>query len=77
MEIEIFGTGCPKCKRLGRNTQEALDELEQANVNIVLVDDPVEIARRGVLSTPALAIDGEVKVRGRVPSTQEIIELLD
>ena len=75
MKIEVLGTGCPKCKKTYENTAEAIKELG-IEAELVKIYDSVEIAKRGVLETPALAIDGEIKVAGRVPSKEEIKEML-
>ncbi|MFW6040604.1 MAG: thioredoxin family protein [Thermoplasmatota archaeon] len=75
MRIEIFGTGCRKCQRLEKHVEEAVDELS-IKADIEKVEDISEIAERGVMKTPSLAIDGEVKISGRVPSKNTIKELL-
>ena len=75
MKIEVLGTGCPKCKKTYENAAEAIKELG-IEAELVKIYDSVEIAKRGVLETPALAIDGEIKVAGRVPSKEEIKEML-
>ena len=75
MKIEVLGTGCPKCKKTYENAEEAIKELG-IEAELVKVYDSVEIAKRGVFETPALVIDGEIKVAGRVPSKEEIKGLL-
>ena len=75
MKIEVLGTGCPKCKKTYENAEEAIKELG-IEAELVKVYDSVEIAKRGVFETPALVIDGEIKVAGRVPSKEEIKEML-
>lgn len=75
MKIEVLGTGCPKCKKTYENAAEAIKELG-IEAELVKVYDSVEIAKRGVFETPALVIDGEIKVAGRVPSKEEIKEML-
>jgi len=75
MQIDVFGTGCPKCKTLYNNVQKALAELKIA-ADLVKVEDINQIVQAGVMMTPALAIDGEVKSSGRVLSVAEIKELL-
>ena len=71
MKIEVFGTGCPKCNMLEANVRKALSELglKAEVVKITSIDEMVE---RGLMSTPALAIDGEMVVAGRVPSLGEL-----
>jgi small redox-active disulfide protein 2 len=73
--IQILGTGCPKCKQLAENAQAAVQDagLECA---VVKVTDINEIMKFGVMLTPALAIDGQVKVVGKVPSPDEIKKML-
>ena len=71
MKIEILGTGCPKCETVARNVQSAVTELG-IQVEVVKVTDIGEIAARGVMLTPALAIDGDIKAVGKVPTVEEI-----
>ena len=61
MKIEILGTGCPKCKKLFENAQEAVKNLGAA-ADVVKVEDIQQIMNAGVMITPAIAVDGEVKV---------------
>lgn len=75
MKIQILGTGCPKCKQLSANAEQAARELGVA-YEIVKVDKIDEIMAFGVMMTPALAVDGEVKVAGKVLSAAEIKALL-
>jgi len=71
MKIEILGTGCPKCKKLTELTEEAVNELA-VSAEITKVTDINKIIDYGVMVTPALVIDGEVKVAGKIPSKEEI-----
>ena len=75
MKIEVLGTGCMKCKRLLKNVEVAVREL-WISAEIKKVDDITEIINRGVMLTPALAIDGEMKVSGRVADVKELKEIL-
>ncbi|MDD3407911.1 MAG: thioredoxin family protein [Methanomicrobium sp.] len=75
MKIEVFGTGCLKCKRLMKNVEKAVSE-SGVSAEIVKVEDITKIMERDVMFTPALAIDGEVKVAGRVADVSEIKELI-
>ncbi|MDD4127642.1 MAG: thioredoxin family protein [Methanomicrobium sp.] len=75
MKIEVLGTGCLKCKRLMKNVEKAVSE-SGVDAEIVKVEDISEIMERDVMFTPALAIDGEVKVAGRVADVSEIKELI-
>jgi small redox-active disulfide protein 2 len=74
-KVQILGTGCPKCKKLAENAQAAVKELDIA-CDVVKVTDLNEIMTFGVMITPALAIDGQVKVVGKVPSPDEIKKML-
>jgi len=75
MKIEVLGTGCSKCERTLTNAKQAVAELK-LNAEVVKVYDLQEITARGVLMTPALAIDGELKVSGHIPSVEEIKRML-
>jgi small redox-active disulfide protein 2 len=75
MDIKILGTGCANCKNLETNTRTALDDLGLI-VEIDKVTDPGEIISWGVMSTPALVIDDEVVLSGRVPPADQIRQLL-
>lgn len=75
-KIEVLGTGCPKCKSTMKNVEQAMMELG-IQAELTKVDDLGEIAARGVMMTPALVIDGEVKVVGKVPTVDEIKTLLE
>jgi len=72
MKIEILGMGCPKCKKLTQNAQQAAKELG-IEAEIIKVEELDKITEYGVMMTPALVIDGEVKVAGKIPSKQEIM----
>lgn len=75
MKVEVLGTGCAKCKRLTKNVETAIKDLG-IEAELVKVDDITEIMDRGVMLTPALAVDGELKVSGRVADVKEIEEIL-
>jgi small redox-active disulfide protein 2 len=75
MKIQVLGTGCPKCKKLAENAQAAVQEAG-LDCEIVKVTDINEIMKFGVMLTPALAIDGQVKVTGKVPGPDEIKKML-
>ena len=74
-KVQILGTGCPKCKKLAENAQAAV-KAAGIECEIVKVTDINEIMQFGVMLTPALAIDGQVKVVGKVPSPDEIRRML-
>ncbi len=73
MKIEILGTGCPKCKKLYENMQNAVKELG-VDAEISKVEDIAKITEYAVMTTPALVINGEVKAAGRIPAPDEIKE---
>ena len=75
MKLQVYGTGCPKCLKLAEAARQAADDLGVA-YELEKVTDINRIMDAGVMITPALAVDGEVKVSGRVPSTDEIKEML-
>ena len=71
MNVKILGTGCPNCQRLERLTREAAAEAGLA-VHVEKVTDIADIMGYGVMSTPGLVVDEQVKSSGRVPSRSEI-----
>jgi len=75
MKIQILGSGCPKCRQVEANAVEAVKNLG-TDADIEKVMDINEIIDFGVTVTPALAVDGEVKFSGRIPSVEEIEEIL-
>ena len=75
MKIQILGTGCPKCRKLTENAEAAAKELG-ADYELEKVTDLNKIMGFGVMMTPALAVDGTVKVVGKVPNVDEIKALL-
>ena len=75
MKIEILGPGCPRCQETERRVLNALAK-SGMSAEVTHIYDLKEIARRKVMFTPAVAIDGEVKISGRVPTESEIQELL-
>jgi small redox-active disulfide protein 2 len=75
MKVQILGTGCPKCTKLAANAETAIKALG-LDCQIEKVTDINEIMSFGVMLTPALAVDGQVKIVGKVPSPDEIQKLL-
>lgn len=75
MEIMILGTGCSKCEKLDKNLEIALKELN-IDAHIEKVDNLAVIVSYGVMSTPGLVIDGEVKSIGKVPNVKELKKML-
>jgi len=74
-KLQILGTGCPKCKKLAELTEQAAQELGLP-YELVKVTSINDITAFGVMITPALAVDGAVKVSGKVPSVEEIKRLI-
>jgi len=73
--LQILGTGCPKCKMLAENTEKAAKRLG-IPYRLEKVTEITKIMGFGVMSTPALAVDGAVKVSGKIPTTEEIQRIL-
>lgn len=74
-KIEILGTGCAKCQKLEANAKKAV-ELSGVDATVTKVTDITQIANYGVISTPALVVDGQVKVAGKIPAPEVIAEWL-
>ncbi len=75
-KLQILGTGCPKCKKLMENVQIAAKELDM-EVEFEKIEQLDKIMEFGVMMTPALAIDGEVKAAGKVLNVEEIKKILN
>ncbi len=75
MEIKILGSGCAKCKTLEKLTREVVEQ-NGIEATITKVEDIVEIMKYGIMSTPALVVDEKVEIKGRIPSIQEIKNVL-
>ncbi|NQU45066.1 TM0996/MTH895 family glutaredoxin-like protein [bacterium] len=74
-KIQILGSGCPKCQELHKRVLAAVENAG-GGYEVEKVEEIIEIARFGVMMTPALVIDGDVKTVGKVPSVEEIQEQL-
>jgi small redox-active disulfide protein 2 len=75
IKIEILGTGCKKCQQLEANAKEAVATLD-LTAEVSHITDPIEIAMRGVMATPAMTINGKVVSKGQVISPEQIQPLL-
>jgi small redox-active disulfide protein 2 len=73
--IEILGPGCAKCEMLATHAEQAAQELG-LDYAVIKIKDPAAIARYGVMQTPALVVDGRVKLQGRVLSAENLKEFL-
>ena len=71
MKIQILGTGCPKCRKTYENAEQAINDLG-ISADLEKVESIKDIMSFDVMVTPAVAIDGKVKVSGKVPSVDEI-----
>jgi len=74
-KLQILGPGCPKCEELAKRTAEAATALGM-EFELEKIKDLNQMMSKGVFMTPALVVDGEVKVMGKVPSIEEIKEML-
>lgn len=75
MKIQVLGTGCAKCKQLTANAEKAVAALG-LSVPVEKVEDLREIMRLGVMTTPALVVDGEVRAAGKLLSPEAVADLL-
>jgi small redox-active disulfide protein 2 len=75
MEIKILGTGCPKCKTLEKLTREVVEQ-NGIDATVTKVEDIYQIMKYGVMTTPALVVDEKVVIKGRIPSSDEIRQIL-
>lgn len=73
--IEILGSGCAKCEMLAKHAEQAAQELG-LDYAVIKIKDPAVIARYGVMQTPALVVDGRVKLQGRVLTAEHLKEFL-
>jgi len=75
MEIKILGPGCAKCKTLEKLTRDVVSK-NGIDATITKVEDIMEIMKYNIMTTPALVIDGKIVTKGRVPSAEEIKQLI-
>lgn len=74
-KIQILGMGCPKCKKLAEITEKAAKELN-IEYELEKVTQISDIMKFNIMSTPALAVDGNVKIAGKIPSIEEIKKII-
>ena len=74
-KVEILGTGCMKCTKLYELTQKVVAD-NGLDAEVVKIEDIQEIVSRGVMMTPGLVVDGEVKSSGKLPSAAEIVDMI-
>lgn len=75
MKIEVVGPGCARCVTTEKNVQEAVKQLD-IQAEIVKVTNVAEFAKKGVIFTPGVIVDGQVKVSGKIPTVDELKKLL-
>lgn len=75
-EIKILGTGCPKCKKLEELSKKAAEELGIEH-SIEKIEEINKIMEYGIMTTPALVVDGKVKAAGKVPSLDEVKNMIE
>ena len=72
MDIKVLGPGCPKCKKAETIVREAVAE-SGVTANVEKVNDIMEIAQYGVFGTPAVIVDGDVKIVGKIPKKEDVL----
>ena len=75
MEIKVLGSGCAKCKTTYEMIEKIVKE-NQLDATLSKVEDIVELLNYGIMTTPAIVVDGEVKLKGHVPTESEITKIL-
>jgi len=75
VKIEIFGSGCPRCKQTEKIMKKAVEELG-SDAKVDKVTDMMAIMEKGIVSTPAVAIDGKIVLSGKIPSIDEAKRLI-
>jgi len=75
MKIEVIGPGCPRCKKTAQNVKQALEELDAIDATVEKVEGQMEIIDRGVMHTPAVAIDGEIATEGDIPDVDQLVDV--
>lgn len=75
MKIEIVGPGCPRCIATENNVKEAVKQLG-IEAEIVKISDVKEFAKKGVMFTPAVIVDGKVVISGKIPTVEEVKKVL-
>jgi len=75
IDIEILGTGCPKCRTLEKMTREVVEK-SAIEATITKVENIVDIMRYNIMVTPALVVNGKVVLKGRIPSMDELKKII-
>jgi len=76
MEIKVLGTGCAKCKQLEKTVRTAVDEMG-LDATVEKITELTDIMEYGLMSTPGLVVDGEVRLAGRLPKLAEVKSILE
>jgi len=76
MKIEVIGPGCARCKKTAQNVTKALETLD-IEANVEKVEEQMEIIDRGVMHTPAVAVDGDIAVEGGIPDVDQLVDLFE
>lgn len=76
MEIKILGTGCSRCKTLEKIARDVVEQ-EHFQATVTKVEDIMAIMKYGVMSTPALVVNEKVEIKGRIPSYEEVKQVLE
>ncbi|AWB27550.1 thioredoxin family protein [Halococcoides cellulosivorans] len=74
MNIEVIGPGCPRCQKTATRVEQAIERLDR-DASIEKVEDQMAIIDRGVMHTPAVAVDGEIEIEGEIPAVDELVEV--
>ena len=78
MKIEVIGPGCARCKKTAQNVNQALEQLDgEVEASVEKVEAQMEIIDRGVMHTPAVAVDGDIKVEGDIPDVDHLVGLFE
>ena len=75
MQIKVLGAGCERCAKLEQMTREAVEQLG-LDAEVLYITDIEEVMSHGVMTTPAIVIDGEVRLAGRIPTMEQLISVL-
>ncbi|WEL18280.1 MULTISPECIES: thioredoxin family protein [unclassified Halorhabdus] len=74
MKIEVIGPGCPRCQKTEQRVKQALEQIDGGiEATVEKVDAQMEIIDRGVMHTPAVAVDGEIKTEGEIPDVEQLV----
>jgi len=74
MNIEVIGPGCPRCQKTEQRVKQALDDAG-LDATVEKVDEQMEIIERGVMHTPAVAVDGDIQIEGEIPDIDQLVDL--